>query len=42
MKTMKLNLVFALAAVLAAPARRSDLCGEQGFGMGLCSSIEIK
>lgn len=32
----------ALAAVLAAPARRSDLCGEQGFGMGLCSSIEIK
>ena len=31
----------ALAEVLAAPQRRSDLCGEQGFGLGLCSSVML-
>lgn len=31
----------ALANVLNAPNRRSDLNGEKGFGIGLCSSIQV-
>ena len=31
----------ALASVLNAPNRRSDLNGEKGFGIGLCSSIQV-
>lgn len=31
-----------LAQVLRAPNRHSDLCGERGFGLGVCSSVEIE